>query len=232
VPKQKVKIKPRLQELARRYRPREKAAWQGIAALRDHELLALIIGSGQANYNVLEISKKVESVLARAKTQIAKSELLKIFGIGEAAALRILASLEFGRRLATTHTLDRLDSPAKIYALTRDLQGKKQEHCLAFYLNGRQELLSRRTISIGGLNYNYLEPREIFAEAFVQAASGLILVHNHPSGDPQPSDDDLLFTEKLARIADLLGIKLLDHLVVGRGRYFSMRENFSELLSV
>jgi DNA repair protein RadC len=226
VPKQK------LRNLAKRYRPREKAAWQGVTALRDSELLALIIGSGQPQLNALELGKKVEPLLHSSLVIPDKASLQKIYGIGEAIALRILASLELGQRHSKQQKTVALNTPSKIYALAHDLQHKKQEHCLAFYLNGRQELLGKKTISIGGLNYNYLEPREIFAEGFVLRASSLILVHNHPSGNPQPSDDDLLLTEKIAQLADLLGLKLLDHLIIGHKQYFSIREHFSELLSV
>ena len=223
--------KQKLRNLARRYRPREKAAWQGLTALRNNELWALIIGSGQPQLNALELGKKVE-VLLQQTTPPNKEALLKIYGIGEATALKILASLELGQRRHQQQKSIALDSPSKIFALAQELQDKKQEHCLAFYLNARQELLGKKTISIGGLNYNYLEPREIFAQGFLLGASDLILVHNHPSGNPQPSDDDLLLTEKIAQLADLLGLKLLDHLIIGHKQYFSIREHFSELLNV
>lgn len=230
--KQKTKKNISLRDISRRYKPREKASWQGIRALRNYELLALIIGSGSTNSNVLELSKKVERLLLLEKNELDKKKLQKISGVGEANAFRILASLELGKRLSIGDSAALIDSPEKIYLLAKDLQNKKQEHCLAFYLNGRQELLCKKTVSIGGLNFNYLEPREIFADAILLGASSLILVHNHPSGNSQPSDDDLLLTEKMAKVADLLGIKLLDHLIIGQNKYFSIKENFSQLLIV
>lgn len=220
-----------IKNLALRYRPREKARTQGLQALNNSELLALIISSGQKNCNVLELAKKVEKQLFLNKETINGKSLSQIFGIGEILANKILASLELGQRLAQKNKPQQINSPTKIFALSTELQNKKQEHCLAFYLNGRQELLGKKTIAIGGLNFNFLEPRHIFEPAFNLGASSFILVHNHPSGNPQPSDDDLLLTKKIATVADLMGIKLLDHLIICKNNFFSIREHFVELLS-
>jgi DNA repair protein RadC len=227
-----VKKKQAIKELALRYRPREKAKKHGLKALNNIELLALIIGSGQKNCNVIEIAKKVEKQLRGGKEAKSNADLSKISGIGEISANKILASLELGQRFAQKNNPKQIDNPAKIFELSMDLIDKKQEYCLAFYLNGRQELLSKKTLAIGGLNYNFMEPRDIFEPAFTLGASSFILVHNHPSGDCKPSNDDLLLTEKVAKLADLMGIKLLDHLVVGKNNYFSIKEHFSELLNV
>ncbi len=226
--KQKTKKKIALRELALRHRPREKARQLGLTALSDHELLALMIGSGQKNSNVLEIAKKVEKVLHSSTPHVA--ELCKINGIGQILATKILASLEFAERFNKLSHFEQVDSPDKIFTLSLEIHDKKQEYCLAFYLNGRQELLHKKIIAVGGLNYNFLEPRDIFAPAFSLGASGLILVHNHPSGNPEPSDEDLLLTEKVRHLAELLGVKFLDHLIVSKKNYFSLREHFRELL--
>lgn len=222
--------KQAIQKLALRYRPREKAKRQGLQALSNSELLALIIGSGRKNCNALELAKKVERQLSSSDKS--QSNLLsQISGIGEILSTKILASLELGQRFARTKNPKQIDNPIKIFELSTELGDKKQEYCLAFYLNGRQELLSKRTLAIGSLNYNFLEPRDIFEPAFSSGASSFILVHNHPSGNPRPSDDDLLLTEKVARLSDLMGVKLLDHLIVCKNDYFSIKENFSELLN-
>lgn len=231
--KQKTKKKQSVKELALRYQPREKAKRRGLSALNNSELLALIIGSGQKNCNVLELAKKVEKQLLLENESKKKEKLSQIFGIGEILSNKILASLELGRRLAAQKkNPQQIDHPSKIFELSRDLANKKQEYCLAFYLNGRQELLSRKTLAIGGLNYNFMEPRDIFEPAFSSGASNFILVHNHPSGHCEPSDDDLLLTEKVAKLGDLMGVKLLDHLIVCKDNYFSIREQFSELFYV
>jgi len=227
-----VNKKQAIQKLALRYRPREKAKRQGLQALNNSELLALIIGSGQKNCNVLELAKKVEKQLSPYNRPQNSQILSQISGIGEILATKILASLELGQRFARTKNPRQIDNPAKIFELSAELGDKKQEYCLAFYLNGRQELLSKRTLAIGSLNYNFLEPRDIFEPAFSSGASSFILVHNHPSGNSQPSDDDLLLTEKVAKLADLMGVKLLDHLIVCKNDYFSIKENFSELINV
>ncbi len=223
--------KQAIKNLALRYRPREKVREKGLQALNNHELLALIIGSGQKNCNVLDLAKKVEKQLFATTRTVNQTSLTKIFGIGEILANKILASLELGQRLAQKTDYECINTPKKIYELSRELHHKKQEHCLAFYLNGRQELIAKKTIAIGGLNFNFLEPRYIFEPAFSLGASNFILVHNHPSGNPQPSDDDLLLTKKIASIADLMGIKLLDHLIVCKNDFFSIREHFVELIN-
>jgi DNA repair protein RadC len=226
-----------IKDLAKRYRPREKAKKYGLQSLNNYELLALIIGSGQKNCNALELAKKVEKQLS-ASSEIrqnqlkSRQKLLQITGIGEVLANKILASLELGQRLAQNSNIKQINQPAKIFELSMELGNKKQEYCLAFYLNGRQELLSKKILAIGGLNYNFIEPRDIFGPAFSLGASSFILVHNHPSGDPRPSDDDLILTKKIAKLADLMGVSLLDHLIVSKNSYFSLKEHFSELLDV
>lgn len=228
--KEKVKKKLAIYELPLCDRPREKAKRLGLAGLSNSELLALIIGSGQAGHNALDLASKVEALLR--KYELSAKNLSKIYGIGTILADKILASLELGQRLAEKDQSRQIDNPSKVSTLALDLASKKQEHCLAFYLNGRQELLSRKTIAIGGLNYNFLEARDIFEPAFQLGASSLILLHNHPSGNCEPSEDDLLLTEKIAKIAKLLGVKLLDHIIIGKNNYFSIKEHFGELLKV
>ena len=223
--------KQAIKNLALRYRPREKVRERGIQALNNSELLALIISSGRKNCNVLELAKKVEKQLFSPTNIINQQSLTKIFGIGEILANKILASLELGQRLAQKTDYERINTPAKIFELSLELHHKKQEHCLAFYLNGRQELIGKKTVAIGGLNFNFLEPRHIFEPAFNLGASSFILVHNHPSGNVQPSDDDLLLTKKIVAIAELMGVKLLDHLIVCKNNFFSIREHFTELIN-
>ena len=236
VTKEKININHAIKDLALRYRPREKVKRFGLKALSNQELLALIIGSGQKNCNALELAKKVERCLLTdeklEKKIKTKKDLSQIFGIGEILANKILASLELGQRLSKEQKQKQISNPKKIFELSAELYDKKQEYCLAFSFNGRQELLSRRTIAIGGLNYNFLEPRNIFEPAFSLGASSFILVHNHPSGNLEPSDDDLLLTEKVAKIADLMGVKLLDHLIIGKNNFYSIREHFAELLVI
>lgn len=220
--------KQAIYNLAKRYQPREKAKKYGLSALNNHELLALVIGSGRKNCNVLELAKKVEKTLNK-QTQDNK-KLSQIFGIGEVLATKILASLELGYRFYHQDP-QQIDHPSKIFALAAEFAKKKQEHCLAFYLNGRQELLSKRIITIGSLNFNFIEPRDIFEPAFLLGASSFILAHNHPSNNPEPSTEDLLMTKKIAELAELMGVKLLDHLIICQKDYYSIRKKHLELFS-
>lgn len=223
--------KQAIKNLALRYRPREKLRQGGVQALNNVELLAIIIGSGLKNCNALELAKKVEKQIFQKTQSISLTALSQIMGIGEILAGKILASLELGQRFSQAKEKPlQLSSPEKIFALSSQLHHKKQEHCLAFYLNGRQELLSQQTIAIGGLNYNFLEARAIFAPAFQLGASSFILVHNHPSGSVEPSEDDLLLTKKISSLAELMGLKLLDHLIVGKDRFYSMRQHSASCL--
>jgi DNA repair protein RadC len=224
--------KQAIQNLAIRYRPREKAQLRGFQALSNYELLALIIGSGQRHCNVLEIAKKVEKQLFTQPKQLPDQQsLTQIFGVGQILASKILASLELGERFQKNNQ-QQITQAQQIFTLSVEFASKKQEYCLAFYLNGRQELLSRQVITKGSLNFNFIEPRDIFAPAFLLGANSFILAHNHPSNDPTPSEEDLLMTKRIAELAELMGVKLLDHLVICRSSYVSLKERHQELFNV
>ncbi len=222
--------KQAIKNLALRYQPREKLRQRGIQALSNRELLAIIISSGLKNCNVLELAQKVERQIFDQNKKVSTASLTQIFGIGEILANKILASLELGYRFIQNQHLTQINNPEKIFALSSELGHKKQEYCLAFYLNGRQELLSKQTVAIGGLNYNFLEPRAIFAPALQLGADSFILVHNHPSGNVEPSEDDLLLTKKISSLAELMGLKLLDHLIVTKGNFYSIRQHCATYL--
>lgn len=221
-----------IKQLSQRYRPREKLTLHGSQALSNIELWALIISSGTKQHNALDIAKQVAQLLLTHPHSISSSTLQQIHGIGPILSSKILACLELMQRKHSNSTRLKMTNPKEIFMQAHDLCRYKQEHCLAFYLNGRQELLARRTLSIGGLNYNYLEAREIFAPAIQLSASHIILAHNHPSGSLEPSDDDLLFTKKIIHLTELMGLTLLDHLIVGRGNYLSLRETYSDLFDL
>jgi len=220
-----------LKQLAKRYRPREKLATQGLAALNNTELWALIIGSGTKQYNALAVAKQLSRLLITAQTTVTSKTLQQVHGIGPILSSKILACLELAKRHNNSPTKLKMTNAKEIFMQAHQLCHYKQEHCLAFYLNGRQELLAKHTLTIGGLNFNYLEAREIFAPAIRLSASHIILVHNHPSGSIEPSDDDLLFTKKIIHLTELMGMTLLDHLIIGQGDYLSLREAYGELFN-
>jgi DNA repair protein RadC len=126
-------------------------------------------------------------------------------------------------RLQHQQTNTKLDRPHKVFHLSNDIKDRNQEYCLGLYLNGRQELLKKKTIAIGGLNSNYPDFRQILAPAITLPASNLILVHNHPSGDPRPSRSDLQLTEKIQHAAELIGVSLVDHIIVASQEFYSFK---------
>jgi DNA repair protein RadC len=223
------------------YRPREKLYYSGKNSLNNAELLAIILNSGHKNLPVLSLAKNIlkkmplnkwhEIFLLRNPQQ--EQQLLKdlqdISGLGFAQASKIIAAIELGRRSIEQSKTSPLHSPQEVYNYCAELKNKKQEYCLAFFLNGQQELLLKKIITIGGLNFNYLEGREIFEIAFQLQASNLILVHNHPSGNLQPSLNDLQVSKKLAELAEAMGINLIDHLIVSSQGFLSIREKYGNL---
>lgn len=223
------------------YRPREKLYYSGKNSLNNVELLAIILNSGYKNLPVLNLAKTILKKIPLAKwheifllnnakhEQQLLKDLQNISGLGFAQACKVVAAIELGRRSSQNSTNTALHSPKQVYNYCTDLKNKKQEYCLAFFLNGQQELLLKKTITIGGLNFNYLEGREIFEIAFQLQASNLILVHNHPSGNLEPSLNDLQVSKKLAQLAEAMGINIIDHLIVSKQGYLSIREKYGEL---
>jgi DNA repair protein RadC len=226
------------------YRPREKLHYSGTTSLSNAELLAIILSSGHKNLPVLNLAQKILKKfplkllheLFTLKKLNREQQLLKdlqsIPGIAFAQATKIIAAIELGRRSILESNSTPLRSPLQVFNHCSDLKAKKQEYCLAFFLNGQQELLLKKTITIGGLNFNYLEGREIFEIAFQLQASNIILVHNHPSGNLEPSMNDLLVSKKLAQLAEAMGVKLIDHLIISRQGYFSIREEYGDLKKI
>lgn len=145
--------------------------------------------------------------------------------LSESQAVRLAATLELARRLNPDGgPVPHLRTPREVFEATADLRTRRREHFVGLYLNTRNRLLVRETISVGSLNAAVVHPREVYAPALRQAAAGLIVVHNHPSGETDPSDDDLAITRRLAEAGELLGIALLDHVIVGTGGFTSLKE--------
>lgn len=223
------------------YRPREKLYYSGTDSLDNSELLAIILNHGYKNLPVLSLAKQILKKIPLSqwheifllknfqKEQQLLRDLQNISGLGFAQACKVIAAIELGRRSIQESITNPLHSPKQVYHHCTSLINKKQEYCLAFFLNGQQEVLLKKIITIGGLNFNYLEGREIFEIAFQLQASNLILVHNHPSGNLEPSLNDLQVSKKLANLAEAMGINLIDHLIVSKKGYLSIRERCGEL---
>jgi len=207
--------------------PREKYLERGIDSLSDMELIAIIIGSGIKGHDFMSVSR---SVVYRIRKSIKKNgnvdvnDIVDILGIGLATAMKILSGIELGRRLYDLGSKEKtiVRNSQEAYYLLRDMQKKKQEYIVGIFLNSRFELLEQRTLAIGTVDGAGLLPRDVIIPALELNASSVILAHNHPSGDPLPSDEDFAVTERVGKALDLVGMKLLDHMVIGRESWKSI----------
>ena len=204
-------------------KPREKLIRKGASSLSDLELLAVLIGKGFLGKDVLEVASEVEGRFKDNLDKIGFEELVEIDGIGETKACQILASFELARRYLGKKKI-KITSPSEILPFVRDIMNKKQEHFVCITLNGANEVIGTRVVTVGILNANQVHPREIFSDAIVDRAASIILVHNHPSGNTEPSKEDITTTERLIEAGELLGIKIHDHIIVSKNGYTSMKE--------
>jgi len=210
-------------------RPRERLLTHGPQALSSRELLALVLNTGTAKRSSLALADEL-LVRWRDLRQLADAsveEIMQVKGVGPAKAARLLAALELGRRLVINSVEERprIRSAADVAALSlprmRDLP---REEFVAFLLDTRHRVIETKTISIGHLNASLVHPRELSREGVRRSAAAMILAHHHPSGDPEPSADDVRLTRRLQEAGKLLGITVLDHVIIGDNRYVSMRE--------
>ena len=195
-------------------RPREKLQARGAAALSDYELLMAIIGSGSAHADVTKIARDVRKILSEKGSNLTYEDLLKIKGLGAAKATQLMASFELWRRQFEVSERPIIDSPEKAAEQFADIRDKKQEYFVCLTLDGANRLISKRVISIGTLTSSLVHPREVFAEAITDRAASIIVAHNHPSGNLQPSQADRDVTDRLREAGELLGVTLLDHVIV------------------
>jgi DNA repair protein RadC len=195
--------------------PRERLARRGPKALGDAELLALLLGSGVAGRSAMAIA---QSLARQAPAELAEWPLtrwLRAPGVGLARGAAMVAAFELGRRAADRPPAGRaIRGPDDVLAHVRDLARARREHFVVLLLNARHELQRRETISIGSLNASIVHPREVFHPAILHSAASLVLVHNHPSGDPEPSEEDLAITRRLVQAGEITGIGVLDHVIV------------------
>ncbi|MEX1002655.1 MAG: DNA repair protein RadC [Crocinitomicaceae bacterium] len=204
----------KLSELKKTELPREKMEKYGAKRLRNFELIAIILGSGIKGCNVLELARKIEKLITqKSANNVTLEDLLKIRGLGKAKAVQILAVISLVGRLENGKNAEML-SARDVWNLCTDFRSSKKEHTVAFYLDTQQRLIERRIISVGTLDTSLLHPREVFEPALQLSAAGVVLAHNHPSGNLEPSDEDVAITKRVADAGDLLGITLIDHIIV------------------
>ena len=216
----------RLKDLNIHDRPREKIARTGAGALSDQELIAAIIGSGTRGKDVLACAQEILEEIRVSPGELQYGRLVGIRGIGPTKAAQITACFELSRRYLkpTTKEPVKVLSPQDLYPRLAWLSEKKQEHFICFTLNGAGEVIEERTITVGLLNHSLVHPREVFADAVTDRAASIICAHNHPSGSTEPSAQDIGISRQLQQAGEILGIRLLDHIIVGRDSFTSMRE--------
>lgn len=214
----------RIQDLASHERPREKLQNKGVQSLTDLELLAVLIGTGTQGNDVMSVSAKLLKVIDGHGTSPSLDDLCGVEGVGLAKATLIVAALEFVRRRIRPRGI-RIAFPPDVYPLIRHVADRRQEHFLCVSLNGANEVIAVRTVSVGLVNRALVHPREVFADPITDRAAAIIVAHNHPSGNLSPSLDDLSVTRQLKEAGRTLGIKLLDHLIFDQVEYYSLLEN-------
>lgn len=217
-----------MKEMAPHDRPREKLERLGTSSLGDNELLAIVIGSGSRDADALAVANRILA-LAGGVQGLARGgvELLSVTGVGRARAAQVMAAVELGRRTLTRETgaRVRLRTPRQMAALLLPRYGAHAvEQFGVVLLDSRQHVLRIRLLSYGSLDSTVVHPREVFREAAAAAAASIILFHNHPSGDPTPSPDDVELTARLVSAGCLMGIDVVDHLVLADCSYYSFVE--------
>ncbi|ETI70310.1 RadC family protein [Neobacillus vireti] len=210
-------------------RPRERFIQNGPQSLSNHELIAILLRTGTKDESVLQLSNRLLTHFEGLRMLKAATleEMTEIKGIGSAKAIQILAAVEIGRRITNLSYHDRyvIRSPedgAKY--LMNDMRFLSQEHFVCLYLNTKNQVIHKQTVFIGSLNASIVHPREVFREALKRSAASVIAVHNHPSGDPAPSREDIEVTKRLVECGKIIGIDLLDHLIIGENKFVSLKE--------
>lgn len=220
-----------IRDLAPEERPREKMIQNGSETLSNAELLAILIRTGTKDYSALDLANRILALSEdglRHLGQCSVEDLAKVNGIGPSKACQILAGVELGRRLTRSKLLNPriLNHPREVAAyLVEDMKDLRQEWFRVLLLNNRKQVIGFETISVGTLNVSLVHPRDVFEKAIRKNASTMILVHNHPSGNPSPSDEDRLLTRRLTDAGALMGIEVIDHVIVGNGNYYSFKEH-------
>src|SRR5439155_4766700 len=204
-------------------RPREKLQEKGASALTDEELVAAILGMGTAGIDVRTMSKQVAGLIREHKEALTLDHLLEISGMGLAKAAQVLSAFELARRHLVKDCV-KISCAKDLLPLLADITGKQQEYFLCISLNGANEVIEKRVVTIGLLDKSPVHPREVFADVIADRAASVIFAHNHPSGDLQPSEADLRLQDQLTEAGKILGIRVLDHVIVSRKGYYSFQE--------
>ncbi|MFS0575362.1 DNA repair protein RadC [Sporosarcina sp. 179-K 3D1 HS] len=210
-------------------RPRERLIRQGASSLSNQELIAILLRTGTKEASVLVLANRILSSFDKIQDlkDATIEEMMAVKGVGKAKAVQLLAAAEIGKRLYRKHSEGRyvIRSPedAASYLMT-DMASLNQEHFVALFLNVKNEVLHKQTVFIGSLNSSIVHPREIFREAVKRSAASIIVSHNHPSGNPSPSPEDIEVTKRLIEAGSIMGIDVLDHVIIGDHAFISLKE--------
>lgn len=219
-----------IKDMPQAERPREKLLKYGVKYLSNSELLAILIGTGSREKSAIMLADRILSMEEKGISFLAgciPEELFRVKGIGEAKACRLMAAIELGKRISTAPRSPQvqLSSPGDIAELfMEEMRYEKREHFKVLLLNTKNEIITIENVAVGSLDLAVVHPREVFQNAVKKSASAIILVHNHPSGSPAPSPQDIKTTGQLVEAGTILGISVLDHLIIGDGVYISLRE--------
>ncbi|CBH21515.1 DNA repair protein radC homolog [Acetoanaerobium sticklandii] len=219
-----------IKDIIKEERPRETLLKKGETYLSDSELLAILINNGTRDKSAITLAREIieTSDGIRNLSNITVEELSKIKGIGLAKACRIISALELGRRVSVASEMQKfkISSPQDIgNVYMEELRYKKKEIFRVVLLNTKNVIIGSKDISEGSLNASIVHPREVFLEAIKKSANKMILMHNHPSGDPTPSSEDINITKRLISAGQIVGIEILDHVIIGDGNFYSFKEN-------
>lgn len=203
---------------------RELTLQHGIEYPSDEELIMMILGSGARGITIEKLSERVMNCINHSHPKDLVSNLCKIKGMGNGRALAVASSLELGRRM-NNHKAVLLKRPRDVLPFVQRYSMENKEHFLCITLNGGHEILQLRVISVGTVNQTLVHPRDIYSDAVKDNAAAIVVCHNHPSGNCQPSQADIELTHRIQAASDLLGIPLLDHIIFSSSSYFSFIEN-------
>ncbi len=224
-------MKVRIKDIETQDRPRERLINNGVESLSNEELIAILLKTGNKDNSAKELANILIKELDGIKhlNNINYEKLKSIKGIGPAKACELLASIELGKRINREITSINniiLNKTSKVYEYYKDILGdKQQEYFYCVYLDNKKRVIKDKLLFIGTLNYSVVHPREVFKNAYLLSASSIICIHNHPTGNTLPSKPDLELTKKLIEAGNLLGIKVIDHVIIGKNNYYSFLEN-------
>lgn len=221
----------KIKDLQQEDKPRERLKSYGADRLTNRELLAIIINSGSKQFSSIDCANQVLKLVNQLRDlrHLTLPELLSVNGIGEKKALTILAVIELAKRMHSNTVLDKIEinEPQDVADyLMEKLRYLKQEHFVALLLNTKNQIIHEQSIFIGSLNMSIVHPRDLLREAVKHSAASIVIAHNHPSGDPTPSLEDIKTTKRLLYCCDLMGIDLLDHIIIGDGEFISLFEDY------